>query len=239
MKQLFLLLFIASTTALNASPFIIGIAGGTGSGKTTLSKRLQSTLGLKVCLLEQDCYYKDLSHLPIHVRETTNFDHPNSIDFDRLYADICSLKQGTPVNKPIYSFKTHCREDGTVALHGGDVVIVEGILIFTDERLRNLFDLKIYVEAEDDVRILRRIERDITERGRDLSGVIQQYLSTVKPMHKLFVEPSISHADVIIPGESDTSNVVKLILAGLHQLTFDRNFECNLETLNETIIETR
>lgn len=227
MKRLFLLLcFLSFGTTLQASPFIIGIAGGTGSGKTTLSKRLQATLGIKVALIEQDCYYKDLAHLPLSEREKTNFDHPNSIDFDRLYEDVSNLKQGKTINKPIYSFKTHCREDGSVALSGGDVVIVEGILILSDERLRNLFDLKIYVEAQDDVRILRRIERDINERGRDIKSVIEQYLTTVKPMHKLFVEPSIDYADVIIPGESDTSSVVKLILAGLHQLTFDRKTQC-------------
>ncbi|MBS0635260.1 MAG: uridine kinase [Verrucomicrobia bacterium] len=227
MKRFLALAFIAiSHTLFATAPFIIGIAGGTGSGKSTLSKRLQTTLGIKVTLIEQDCYYKDLAHLPIHERELTNFDHPSSIDFDKLYEDVSMLKQGKPINKPSYSFKTHCRESGTTPVQAGDVIIVEGILIFTDERLRNLFDLKIYVEAEDDVRILRRIERDILERGRDLGGVIDQYLTTVKPMHKLFVEPCISYADVIIPGESDTSSVVKLILAGLHQLTFDRKTAC-------------
>ena len=222
---LIILFFSSQLTAAN-SPFIIGIAGGTGSGKSTLSKRLQETLGIKVALIEQDCYYKDLSHLPISEREKTNFDHPNSIDFDRLYDDVLALKTAKTIHKPIYSFKTHCREDGTTSMSPGDVVIVEGILIFSDERLRNLFDLKIYVEAEDDVRILRRIERDIKERGRDLSGVIEQYLNTVKPMHKQYVEPCMQYADVIIPGESDTSSVVKLILAGLHQLTYDRKIAC-------------
>ncbi len=229
MKRLLLFAIALSHSLLAASPFIIGIAGGTGSGKSTLSKRLQATLGIKVALIEQDCYYKDLSHLPMNEREKTNFDHPHSIDFDRLCDDIVNLKQGKTICKPNYSFKSHCREEGTVTLHAGDVVIVEGILIFTDERLRNLFDLKIYVETEDDVRILRRIERDMNERGRDLNGIIEQYLTTVKPMHKLFVEPCMSHADVIIPGESDTTSVVKLILAGLHQLTFDRNTTCSLE----------
>lgn len=225
-RHILLLCLFFCCHKLNSAPFVIGIAGGTGSGKTTLSKRLQSTLGIKVSLIEQDCYYKDLAHLPMSEREKTNFDHPSSIDFDRLYEDILALKEGKEINKPLYSFKTHCRENGSVSMSGGDVVIVEGILIFADERVRNLFDLKIYVEAEDDVRILRRIERDIKERGRDLSSVIDQYLTTVKPMHKLFVEPCMGYADVIIPGESDTSSVVKLILAGLHQLTFDRKMAC-------------
>ncbi len=222
MKRLFLTFALLVSNALFATtPFIIGIAGGTGSGKTTLSKRLQGTLGITVSIIEQDCYYKDQCHLPIIERERINYDHPTSIDFDRLYEDIQTLKAGRSISKPNYSFKTHCREESAQEVCGGDVIIVEGILIFTDERLRNLFDLKIYVEAEDDIRVLRRIERDIQERGRDLGGVIEQYISTVKPMHKLYVEPCMRYADVIIPGESDTTSVVKLILAGLHQLTFD------------------
>lgn len=228
MKRALLLFCIIISNALSAAtPFVIGLAGGTGSGKSTLAKRLQATLGLNVTLIEQDCYYKDLSHLPEIERARTNFDHPNSIDFDRLYEDICLLKQGKAIYKPIYSFKTHCREDGVTEVNSGDVVIVEGILLFADERVRNLFDLKVFVETEDDVRILRRMERDIQERGRDVSSVIEQYLTTVKPMHNLYVAPSIRYADVIIPGESDTSNVVKLILAGLHKLTFDRKAACN------------
>ncbi len=227
MKRVLLLFSILFSNSLfAATPFVIGISGGTGSGKTTLAKRLQTTLGIKVALIEQDCYYKDLTHLSAKERERVNFDHPNSIDFDLLYRDVLALKKGKSINKPIYSFKTHCREEGSIPMIGGDVIIVEGILILTDERLRKLFDLKIFVEAEDDVRILRRIERDINERGRDLNGVIEQYLTTVKPMHRLFVEPCMRHADVIIPGESDTSSVVKLILAGLHQITFDHRTAC-------------
>ncbi len=224
----FLLIAQLFTTCLFAQPpFIIGIAGGTGSGKSTLAKRLQETLGIKVCVIEQDCYYKDLSDLPLSEREKTNFDHPNSIDFEKLYTDVLALKQGKSISKPLYSFKTHCRTEGHETVECGDVLVVEGILIFADERLRNLFDLKIFVETEDDVRILRRIERDILERGRDLTGVIYQYLTTVKPMHTLFVKPSMNYADVIIPGESDTTSVVKLILAGLQKLTYDRKVACD------------
>lgn len=217
MKKIFviLILFIANTL-IAETPFVIGIAGGTGSGKTTLAKKIQSSLANAV-LIEQDCYYKDLSHLPMQERQKTNFDHPNSIDFERLAQDILALKNGQPIDKPIYSFKTHSREGGSNRVEPANVIIVEGILVFTEEKIRDLLDLKIYVDTDNDIRILRRIERDILERGRDLLSVRDQYLSTVKPMHSQFVERSKQYADVIIPGESDTSIAVNLILTGLQE----------------------
>ena len=214
-KKIFvLLILLVSGTLIAETPMVIGIAGGTGSGKTTLSRKIQSALPGAV-LIEQDCYYKDLSHLTPKERQQTNFDHPNSIDFERLSQDIMALKSGQPIDKPIYSFKTHSREAGSTHVEPANVIIVEGILIFTEEKMRNLFDLKIYVETDHDVRILRRIERDMQERGRDFANIKDQYLSTVKPMHTQFVEPSRLYADVIIPGESDTSAAVNLILTGL------------------------
>lgn len=206
---------LASNFLLAGSPLIIGISGGTGSGKTTLAKKIQSSLVPNVVLMEQDCYYKDLSHLPVEERAKTNFDHPNSIDFDYFCHDIQTLKQGDSIQKPIYSFSSHTRTSDTTEVTSADIIIVEGILIFSEERLRDLFDLKIYVQTDDDVRILRRIQRDIDERGRDFESIYQQYLSTVKPMHNQFVEPGKQYADVIIPGAADTSAAVNLILDGL------------------------
>lgn len=214
-KIFFTVLLLSSHLLMAGSPLVIGIAGGTGSGKTTLARKIQESLAPNVVLIEQDCYYKDLSHLPIEERTKTNFDHPNSIDFACFCQDILALKQGMTIDKPIYSFSTHTRLMGTTAIASADVIIVEGILIFTEEKMRDLFDLKIYVQTDDDVRILRRIERDIQERGRDFESVHHQYLTTVKLMHSQFVEPSKHFADVIIPGHADTSAAVNLILDGL------------------------
>lgn len=197
------------------APIVIGIAGGTGSGKSTLASKIQQVLAPNVVLVEQDAYYKDLSHLSEEERDETNFDHPSSLDFDRLCTDLRVLKSGKAIERPIYDFKTHTRVESTVRIEPAEVIIVEGILLFADPSIRELMDLKLYVETDDDIRILRRIERDIQERGRDLAGVHHQYVTTVKPMHKQFVEPSKQYADVIIPGGSDTTAALTLILEGL------------------------
>lgn len=216
MHKLFISLFILSSNLLLAgTPLVIGIAGGTGSGKTTLAKKIQESLTPNVVLIEQDCYYRDLSHLAMQERDKMNFDHPDSIDFDLLCQDIQNLKQGNTIDKPAYSFWSHTKLQSTTQIAPADIIIVEGILIFTQERMRDLCDLKIYVQTDDDVRILRRIERDIRERGRDFASVNHQYLTTVKPMHNQYVEPSKHYADVIIPGHADTSTAVNLILDGL------------------------
>lgn len=212
-----LTIFLSSTLYAN-TPIVIGIAGGTGSGKTTLAKKIQTALPGSV-LIEQDCYYKDLSHLSFDERKLTNFDHPLSIDFERLCEDIFLLKSGKSIQKPIYNFKTHSRDEGYNLIEASPIIIVEGILIFSDEKMRNLFDLKIYVETDNDVRILRRMERDICERGRDLSNVKQQYLATVRPMHNEFVECTKKYADLILLGETDNSAAVKLISTGLQGIT--------------------
>lgn len=215
LKVLFTVLFLTSNFLIAGTPLIIGIAGGTGSGKTTLARKIQASLAPNVVLIEQDCYYKDLSDLPIEERAERNFDHPSSIDFECFCNDIIALREGKTITKPIYSFNTHTRSLGITEVNSADVILVEGILIFTEEKMRNLLDLKIYVQTDDDVRILRRIERDIKERGRDFQSVNHQYLTTVKPMHNEFVEPSKHYADVIIPGHADTSTAVNLILDGL------------------------
>lgn len=218
MRTILFLIFILTSNVLTAkTPFIIGIAGGTGSGKTTLAQKIQKLLVPNAVIIEQDCYYRDLSHLSLEDRRKTNFDHPNSIDFDSFCQDINALKHGLAIQKPNYSFSLHARLLETTLVEPADVIIVEGILIFSEQKMRDLFDLKIYVQTDDDVRILRRIERDIQERGRDFQSVNSQYLMTVKPMHNQFVEPSRQYADVIIPGHADTSNAVKLIFDGLNK----------------------
>lgn len=215
LKILFTFLFLTSQFLVAGTPMIIGIAGGTGSGKTTLAKQVQSALSQNVVLLEQDCYYRDLSHLTPDEKKQLNFDHPSAIDFESLYQDILSLKQGKKIYKQSYDFNILNRRVETKELLPADIIIVEGILVLTDEKIRDLLDLKIYVQTDDDLRILRRIQRDMKERGRDLQSIYHQYLSTVKPMHNQFVEPSKQYADLIIPGHADTSTCVNLLIDSL------------------------
>ncbi|QUI25483.1 uridine kinase [Vallitalea pronyensis] len=180
-------------------PIIIGIAGGTGSGKTTLVKKLNDVLGDEVVALTHDYYYKAYDHLPLAERKQLNFDHPNLFDTDMLIDDLKALKKGDSVERPIYSFSEYTRMKETVKVESKKVIIIEGILIFENKELRELLDIKVYVDTDADVRIIRRILRDVKERGRDLDSVITQYLNTVKIMHEEFVEPSKKHADIIIP----------------------------------------
>jgi len=211
----FLFLLILSHV-LAAEPMrIIGIAGGTGSGKTRLAKQLQEAFGDHATLIEQDCYYKDLSHLSPEERKKKNFDHPDSLDFELLQNHLQLLKAHQSITKPTYDFKIHCRIDENTIVHPKKIIIVEGILLLSLPEIRELLDLKIYVEAEDDIRILRRLERDINERGRDLASVKEQYLSTVRPMHMQFVKPSKIHADIIIPSFGDNSQALQLIISSL------------------------
>lgn len=205
-------LFLSSTLLTAGTPLVIGIAGGTGSGKTTLATTIQNSLAPNVVLIQQDSYYRDLSHLIPEEREEANFDHPNAIDFDCLYQDILTLKQGKPIQKVSYNFSSHTRSSETSEIASADIIIIEGILVLTEDKIRSLLDLKIYVQTDDDVRILRRVQRDIKERGREFKSVYHQYISTVKPMHAQYVEPSKHYADLIIPGHADTSTAVNLIL---------------------------
>jgi uridine kinase len=179
---------------------VIGIAGGTGSGKTTVVKKLTEQLPKgEVAVLSQDSYYKDNSNLPLEERQKINFDHPNSIEFDLLVAHIKQLKEGKAIEEPIYSYLTCTRSDETRSVSPCNVVIVEGILILTNKELRELFDIKLFVYADDDDRLGRVINRDISERGRDVNKVLQRYNKSVKPMHLQFIEPSKIYADLIIP----------------------------------------
>lgn len=179
---------------------IIGIAGGTGSGKTTVVNMLIDQLQHKeVAVISQDSYYRDTSHLSYEERTKINFDHPQSIDFELLVAHLKDLKRGVSIEQPIYSFIEHNRTGETVTTAPKKVMIVEGILLLTNPELRNIFDIKIFVSTDSDERLIRRLKRDMTERGRDLKEVLERYQNTLKPMHQQFIEPSKEYADIIIP----------------------------------------
>ena len=181
-------------------PIIIGIAGGTGSGKSTLVQEIAAEFkDDSVSLLSHGYYYKAHDDMPFEQRCKLNYDHPNAYDTDMLVEHLQLLKQGLPVHRPVYDFSDHNRAKEVVEVKPAKVIIVEGILIFADETLRDLFDIKLFVDTDADVRILRRILRDVEERGRTLESVVTQYLTTVKPMHEQFVEPSKKYADIIIP----------------------------------------
>ncbi|SDR94032.1 uridine kinase [Gramella sp. MAR_2010_147] len=179
---------------------IIGIAGGTGSGKTTVVNQIIEELkNEEVDVISQDSYYQDTSHLSFEDRKKINFDHPKSIDFELLGEHLKELKAGNSIQQPVYSFTEHNRTGETIEIHPRKVVIVEGILILTHPEIRELFDIKIYVHADSDERLIRRLKRDIAERGRDLEEVLWRYQTTLKPMHQQFIEPTKEFADIIIP----------------------------------------
>ena len=179
---------------------IIGICGGTGSGKTTVANSiLESVNASEVAFIQQDSYYRNLKDLPLDYRQAVNFDHPDALDNDLLVHHIRKLKAGGSIELPVYDFKTHSRLNETVLIEPKPIVIVEGILIFADARLLEQMDIKVFVDTPDDIRFIRRLRRDVAERGRTVDSVIEQYLATVRPMHMQFVEPSKRYADVIIP----------------------------------------
>ena len=194
---------------------IIGICGGTGSGKTTIARAIVEAVGAQnVILIEQDSYYRNLSDMPLDERRQANFDHPDSIDSDMLVNHIMRLKQGLTVEMPLYDFKTHTRSDRIEIIEPKPVVIVEGILIFAEPRVLDLLDVRVYVDTPDDIRLMRRLKRDFTERGRSFERTLDQYARTIRPMHFEFVEPSKRHADIIIP-EGGQMGVSVEFLCGL------------------------
>ena len=179
---------------------IIGICGGTGSGKTTVARRiLEDVSADNIIYLQQDSYYRNLGDLPLELRHRINFDHPDALDNDLFGNHIKALRAGEAIEMPVYNFATHMRRAETVHLEPKPILIIEGILIFVEAALRELMDIKIFVETDDDLRFIRRLQRDVNERGRSVESVINQYLETVRPMHHQFVEPSKRYADVIIP----------------------------------------
>jgi len=198
---------------------VIGIAGGSGSGKTTVAQEILRRVGAdRITFLQHDSYYKDLSGLPPTQHAEINFDHPNSLETELLIQHLASLRDGKPVEVPIYDFSTDSRTSQTFTMRPCNVIIVEGILIFTEAALRKLLDIKIFVDTDPDLRFIRRLERDITERGRSTESVIKQYLTTVRPMHLEFVEPSKRYADVIIPEGGFNSAALDMVVARIEAL---------------------
>ncbi len=200
-------------------PLVIGIAGGSGSGKTTVAQTILNRVGAdRIAFLQHDSYYKDLSGLPPTQHAAVNFDHPDSLETELLIKHIISLRDGKPVEVPIYDFSTDSRTSKTFTISPHRVVIVEGILIFAEPVLRELFDIKIFVDTDADLRFIRRLQRDITERGRSTESVIKQYMATVRPMHLEFVEPSKRYADVIIPEGGFNAAAMDMVVARIEAL---------------------
>jgi len=201
------------------TPIVIGIAGGTGSGKTTVAHVVLEQVGeQKIAFLAHDAYYKDLKDIPLSQRAKINFDHPNSLDTELMIRHIESLKNWHKIPLPIYDFKTHTRTEQSIPIEPQAVIIVEGILIFAEPELRKLFDVKIFVDTDPDIRFIRRLERDISERGRTTQTVIHQYMDTVRPMHLKFVEPSKRYADVIIPEGGYNTVALDMVVARIESL---------------------
>jgi len=200
-------------------PVVIGIAGGSGSGKTTVQRKIIEAFGRdQIALLDHDSYYVDLSHLPAEERARFNFDHPDALETELMVEHLDRLLAGEPIEKPTYDFTTHSRRAETETVHPLPVVIVEGILVLGERALRERMDIKLYVDTPDDVRLIRRIQRDLHERGRDIENVIQQYKRTVRPMHLEFVEPSKRRADVIIPHGGHNRVALDMVLAHVQSL---------------------
>lgn len=201
------------------TPLVIGIAGGSGSGKTTVAQEILQRVGPdQIAYIQHDSYYKDLTGLPPAQRAEVNFDHPNSLDTELLTAHIEQLKLGHSIEVPIYDFAKHSRTAQSFAVNARGVIIVEGILIFTEPALRALFDIKIFVDTDADIRLIRRISRDTAERGRTFDSVIKQYQSTVRPMHLEFVEPSKRYADIIIPEGGFNMAALDMVVARIESL---------------------
>lgn len=203
---------------------IIGICGGTGSGKTTIARSIVEAVGVEnVVLIEQDSYYRNLADMPLDERHQANFDHPDSIDGDMLVNHLKRLKQGLQVEMPLYDFKSHTRSDRIEIIEPKPVVIVEGILIFAEPRILDLLDVRVFVDTPDDIRFIRRLQRDIKERGRTVESVIGQYYRTVRPMHHEFVEPSKRHADIIIPEGAQTGVSIEFLCSLVREKLKEEN----------------
>jgi len=199
-------------------PLIIGIAGGTGSGKTTVAKKIAQALPqASVAFLDMDGYYRNFAHLPMDDRRQINWDHPEAFDLDLFVSHLEQLARGEPVEKPVYDFTTHVRSSRTERITPADVIVVDGILLFVDERVRALCAVKVFVDADPDIRLVRRIQRDMSERDRPLEEILQQYLTTVRPMQQQFVEPSKRYADIILPRGGENAVAIEMILTTIQR----------------------
>ncbi len=200
--------------------FLIGVTGGSSSGKTTLAELLLKNIGEgRATYLKHDSYYKDQSAIPTEERDCINYDHPDVFDNDLFARHVDALKSGLKVEAPTYDFVTHTRTDKTITVEAASIIILDGILLFHDNVLRDLIELKIYVDTDNDLRLARRIKRDVSERGRTVNSVVAQYLNTVKPMHEKFVKPQKEYADMIISGNSDLKNNAKVVLSRIMEMT--------------------
>ena len=205
--------------SLRTPPLVIAIAGGSGSGKTTVANVILEKVGAhRIAYLPHDAYYRDLSNLPPLQRAQVNFDHPESLETELLIEHIQTLKSWRPIELPVYDFTHHSRTEKTIRVNPQRVIIVEGILIFAEPRLRELFDVKIFVDTDPDLRFIRRLERDIAERGRSMETVVKQYVTTVRPMHLEFVEPSKRYADIIIPEGGLNTVALDIVIARVEAL---------------------
>ncbi len=204
------------------TPLVIGVAGGSGSGKTTVVRKILEALeDTRVPVLEHDRYYRDRNELRLEERAALNYDHPDSLETDLMVRHLVDLRAGRAIEAPVYDFARHARKDETETITAGRAIIVEGILIYTDAALRKLMDVKVFVDTDDDTRFIRRLQRDIAERGRTVQSVIDQYLGTVKPMHLEFVEPSKRYADIIVPQGGHNVVAIDMLLRLIRGLTTD------------------
>ena len=203
-------------------PFVIGIAGGTGSGKSTVARRVAEALTAgdapaSVAFVDMDAYYRNFAHLPMAERKRVNWDHPDAFDLDLFVDQLGHLTAGRAIEKPVYDFVQHLRSADTIPIAPADVIVIDGILLFVDERVRDLCDVKVYVDADADVRLIRRLRRDMVKRGRPFEEILEQYLSTVRPMHEQFVEPSKRYADLIVPRGGHNAVAIEMIVAKIQR----------------------
>jgi uridine kinase len=197
---------------------IIGIAGGSGSGKSTVARKVAEALEeASVAFIDMDAYYRNFAHLPMEERQRVNWDHPDAFDLELLGDHLARLVDGEAVDKPVYDFVSHTRSATAIRVEPTDVIVIDGILLFVDARIRDLCDVKVFVDTDADIRLIRRIRRDMKKRGRPLDSILEQYLSTVQPMHLQFVEPSKRYADVIVPRGGHNAVAIEMIIAKIHR----------------------